>query len=96
MRHQWDILPDDRLDLRHMARAAFQLHRLGARFDQASGIRDGRFRRVVGADGKIGHEQRPFHSARGGPGMMEHFLELHLGRIGDNRARPCLTSRRPG
>ncbi len=61
-----------------MAGAAFELHRLRARVDQTPRIRDRGLRRVVGADGKIGHEQRPLHPARRRPGVVQHFLECDL------------------
>ena len=31
--------------------------------------------------GKIGHEQSPLYSARRRPGVVQHFLERHLGRV---------------
>ena len=82
VRHQRNSCPHDRLDLRDVTGAAFQFHRLRAGLDQAPRVRDRLLRRVVGADGKIGHEQRPLHPARRGPGVMQHFLERHLRRVG--------------
>ena len=40
MRHEWNPCPDDCRDLRRMAGAAFELHRLGARVHQTPRIRD--------------------------------------------------------
>ena len=81
MRQERNARARDRFNLRHVTRAAFEFHRLGANIDKLLCRRQCLLRRVVTVNRHIGHEQCALGSARDGPGVMQHFFERHTRRV---------------
>ena len=77
VRHKRDACFGNRFDLRDMARAAFELHRLRAGINESFCSFHGLLRRVVTVNRHIGDEQCLFHAASRRARVMQHLFQRH-------------------